>query len=237
MWHLSTVRFPLPVALCFALALVGCATPQEKLARQQKKAARQEAAANTRATEQRRMLAIENGEVNSGRGAEIYMPDKTKVFDPSHATASAAHSYGTSQAHTKDFNTDRNIRLDTYQTRDFYGSKPNQAGQRTYATGEAATKGKYLLTDATKKAGTKTAATKEAWDANKVAPTHALADGSRLYLGPERKKLNQQIDAKELANWRNGGESVIYTDGAIEKVSNVKQLSIDDIRELLNKSK
>ena len=53
----------------------------------------------------------------------------------------------------------------------------------------------------------------------------------------ESKKLSQPADAKELANWRNASESVNYSDGTVERVSTLKQLSIDDIRDLLNKSK
>ena len=183
------------------------------------------------------MLAVENGEVNSTRGAEIFVPDKTKAFDPTKATATAAHGYKTSKAQTKDFYSGQQVRMDTFHTRDFYDAKPNQAAQRQFATKEANTKGNFLLLFARKTAPTKTAETKEAWDANKAAPTRTLADGKRPYLGPESKKLGQPADVKELANWRNGAESVGYTDGTVERVSTLKQLSIDDIRDLLNKSK
>ena len=71
----------------------------------------------------------------------------------------------------------------------------------------------------------------------KEAPTRPLADGRRPYLGRESKKMNQSISAQEMANWRNGGESVGYTDSTVERMSSMKQLSIDDVRELLNKSK
>jgi hypothetical protein len=228
------VRSFLPVAAFAILALAGCATPQQKLARAQQKAERQE---NTRATEHRRMLAVENGEVSSSRGAEIYVPDKTKTFDPNKATAAAAHSYGTGKAQTKDFYSGKQVRMDTFQTRDFYDTKGNQAAQRKFATNEANTTGKFLFLFARKTAPTKTAETKKAWDANKAAPTRTLADGQRPYLGPESKRMSQPVDAKELSNWRNAAESVSYTDTTVERVSTLKQLSIDDIRELLNKSK
>jgi hypothetical protein len=231
------VRFPLSIVALAALALVGCATPMEKQAKLVAKAEKQRVAQNTRANEQRRMLAIENREVNSDRGAQIleYSPDK--AFDPNRVTAAAAHSYGAGKASTKNFYSDRQMRLDTYQARDYYDAKPDQAAQREYATKEAPTKGKFLNLFAKKTASTKTAATKEASDANKGAPTRPLADGRRPYLGPESKKLKQQVSAVEMANWRNGGESVGYTDGTVERMSSMKQLSIDDVRELLNKSK
>jgi hypothetical protein len=239
LWHHCTVRFPLPIAALAALAFVGCATTQQKATRQAAKAEQKRIADNTRANEQRRMTDIENRQVNSARGAQIldYSPDQT--FDVNHATSAAAHGVATTgKAHSKDFYSDRQMRIDAYQTRNFYDSKPNQAAQRNYATGEANTKGKFLNLFAHKKADTRTAATKEAWDANKGAPTRPLTDGRRPYLGPESKKLNRPVDAAELANWRNGGsESVGYTDTTVERVSTMKQLSVDDIRDLLNKSK
>jgi hypothetical protein len=236
-WHLCRVRFPLPVAAFVALALVGCATPQQKAAHAAAKAEKQRVVQNTRASEQRRMLAIENREVNSERGAQIleYSPDKS--FDPTRATAAAAHNYKAGKASTKSFYSDRQVRLDEFQTRNFYDAKKNSAADRKYAAGDANTKGKYLIPNASKAADTKTAASKEAWDANKAAPLRSLSDGHRPYLGPESKKINQPVDAKALANWRNGGESVMYSDGTVEKVSTIKQLSIEDIRDLLNKSK
>ncbi|MEP6670520.1 MAG: hypothetical protein ABJF10_15275 [Chthoniobacter sp.] len=230
------MRFSLPIAALLAIVMAGCATPQEKASRQQAKAERQKLQEDTRAAERKRMLAIENREVNSERGAQILEYNLNAAFDPNKATAAAAHGFNTGKAQTKGFYSDQQVRMDTYQTRDF-GTKTNQAGQRQYATGEANTKGRFLNLFASKTAKTKAAGTKEAWDANKVASSRPLADGKRPYLGPESKKLGQPLDAKELANWRNGGESVVYSDGTVEKMSTIKQLSIDDIRELLNKNK
>lgn len=231
------MRFPLPIAVLAALALVGCATPEQKQAKLIANAEKERVAQNSRASEQRRMLAIENREVNSSRGAQIleYSPDQ--VFDPGRATAAAAHGYKTTKASTKNFYSDKQMRLDTYKARDYYDAKPDLASQRDFATKEASTKGKFLNLFAKKTAATKTAATKEVWDANKGAPTRPLADGRRQYLGPESRKLNTQTSAAELANWRNGGESVGYSDGTVERMGSIKQLSIEDIRELLNKSK
>jgi hypothetical protein len=230
------VRFPLTIAALSILALAGCASPQQKLAKQQAKIEQLQKTENTRLNEQRRMLAVENGEVNSKRGAEVLQYDPNKGFDPNRATAAAAHDYGTGKASAKSFYSDRQLRLDTFQARNF-NAKTNTAAERKYSTADASTKGKYLMSDATKSADTKTAATKEAWDANKTSASRPLADGRRPYLGPESKKLGVAVDPKEMANWRNAGEQVSYTDSTIEKVSTLKQLSIDDIRELLNKSK
>jgi hypothetical protein len=231
------VRFPRLIAVCAAFALVGCASAQQKAAKAVANAEKQQAAENSRSKERRRMEAVENGDVNSARGAEIleYSPDK--AFNPSMATAAAAHGVSTGKAQSKGFYSDRQLRVDTYQSRAFYDSKSNQASQRAFATNEANTKGRFLNLFARKKADTKTASTRAAWDAGKSAATRPLYDGKRPYLGPESKKMGQSIDNAELANWRTGGESVGYGDSTVERVSTMKQLSVDDIRDLLNKSK
>ena len=183
------------------------------------------------------MMAIENRDANSARGAQILEANPDTSFDPNRATATAAHSYSTGKAPTKSFYSDRSVRLDTYQTRNFYDARANKSAQRQFATNDANAKGKYSIPNATKATDTRSVATKEASDATKGAPVRSLSDGRRLYLGPESKKAGQSVDPKDLANWRNAGESVYYSDGTIEKVSTLKQLSIEDIRNLLNKSK
>lgn len=227
---MSGVRFPLLPSVFVALALAGCATPQK----QAEKADIQTKEENTRSLERRRMLAVENGEVNSQRGAAIYLPDPNKAYDPERNTASAVRNYGTKGASTKNFDSDRQLRLDTYNARDFHDAKANSAAQKKYGTRDANTHD-YLLPD--KSPGNKTAATKDSSEANKTSPSRDSSDSRRPYLGPESKKLTQKADPKALANWRSSGETVVESNGAIEKVSNLKPLSIDDIRDLLNKSK
>jgi hypothetical protein len=236
LWHLCGVRFPLPVAAFVILAFAGCATSQPKTSRAQKKLERQMAEENTRFTERRRMSLIENGKVDSLRGAAVVEFDPSQSFDPNANTAAAARSYGTKGATTKDYYTDKHLRIDAYQTRDFYDKKTNSAAERKFATAEANTKGKYGIPNAGKAADTKTAATKESSDANKVAASRDLPDGGRQYLGPEHKKLGTSYSAKDLANWRTG-ESIDYSDGVVNKAGSFKALSIDDIRDLLNKTK
>jgi len=236
MWHKSAVRHLLPYAAIVVLALAGCASPQQKGARMIEKAQRMMQDENTRTTEHLRMQAIENGEVNSQRGAALLYPDYGRAFDPNHYTASAIHSYGTKDASTKGYDAAQQYRVDNYQTHDFYGSKADSAAQKKYATTEANSKGKYLIPNGSKAFDTKTAATKETWDAHKLALTKELADSRRPYLGKESKKMHQTVSAKDLADWRNG-ETVTYSDGEIDKVSTLKPLSIEDVRDLLNKSK
>ena len=231
MWHVSRVfRLP-PLLLLLALAGGGCASSV-------KKEDRLSEMANSRAIEQRRMQKIEGGDVASPRGAEILVADPSKTFDPSRSAVGTLRPYGTGGARTKDFNYAGKVRVDRYDTREFAGSKANAAAQREYATTEAHTRGKYVIPNADKKTGEKTAATKELADGRKVAATRDLRDGKRPYLGPESKKLGTAVDAKSLADWRSAGrESVSYSDSTVERFGNLKQLSIEDVRELLNKNK
>jgi len=191
---------------------------------------------NSRTTEHLRMVAVENGEVNSERGASILYPDYGRGFDPNRYTAAALHSYGTKNESTNEYGASQQYRVDKYATRDFHDAKPDKAAQRKYATSEANSKGKFLVPNGNKAYDTKTAASKESWDAHKPAPSRELADGHRPYLGKESKKVHQAVNPKDLANWRDG-DTVTYSDGEIDKVSTLKPLTIDDIRELLNKSK
>ena len=232
MCHFSRVRFLLPIPLLLALLCAGCAFGKKSA--QQIEA--QEKKANSRVLEQRRVLAIENGEVPSQRGAELLVLDKYKAFDPSRSSV-GGRTYDTSRARVKDFYYEQKARPGAYGTRDFYGSKAAAAADKDFATRNASTQGRYAIPNAGKTAGTKTAPIKEAWDAGKTAATRDLHDGDREYRGPERAKLGQSIDPTKMGDWRNGGESVVHTGNSVEKFSTLKPLTVEDIRELLNKNK
>ena len=182
------------------------------------------------------MLAVEDGRVSSERGASILYPSNDRTFDPNKYTASAVRGYDTKNAPAKGYDAAHQFRVDTYQSKEFYGAKANSAAQRKFATSDADTKGKYLIPNSGKAYGTKTAGTKESWDAHKQNPTRELADGHRPYLGKESQKVHQSVNPKDLANWHDG-QTVTYSEGEIEKVSTLKPLTIDDVRDLLNKSK
>ncbi len=193
---------------------------------------------NSRAIEQRRMRAVDHGDVTSERGAEILVADYTKQFDPSRSGVGAARSFGTGGARTKEFGYDQKVRADRFATKDFADSKANAAAERKYATSEANTRGKFKIPNSDKDVGNKTAETKDLPDGDKVAATKDLRDGDRQFLGQESKKLGRPVDPKDLADWRKGGsESVIYNAGSVDRIGTIKQLSIEDVRELLNKNK
>lgn len=223
------MRFLLPIVLPLTLLAAGCATPQQK-AEKQESARRTE---NSRAVEERRLRMVDGRDVASKRGAEIAVFDPDKVYDPSRSSV-GGRTYDAGKARVKDFYYEQKASPGTYGTRDFYGTKKAWSGEMKFTSRDANTRGEYTTKDAI----TKTAQTKEAWDAGKTAATRDLHDGRREYLGPESKKLRQSIDPATMGDWRNAGrESVVNSGTAVEKYSTLKSLTIEDIRELLNKNK
>lgn len=227
-------HLPLLCIFTAALAVGGCSSPQKKaakLAAQEQKLIQKE---NSRVIESRRMRALDYGDVASERGAEMLVADPSKTFDPSRSGVGTIRPYGTGATRTKEFNYDQKARTGNFLTRAFGGSKSNFATDKKYAAGEAYVKGKYAVSDS--KMGSKTVDTRKVRDGEKVAATSATHDSTRPYLGRETNKLGNSIDPKTLADWRSG-ETVIYNGAAIDRASTFKQMTIGDIRELLNKNK
>ena len=232
MCHFSRVRFLLPIPLLLVLLGAGCASAEKRAARQEAKFLE----GNSRMAEQRRLLAVERGDAGSQRGAEILVIDPHKAYDPSRS-AVGSRTYNAGGARTKEFYFNQKTNPGSYRTRDFYGAKSAAAGEKKFATREANSRGQYEIPNANKAAETKTAPTKEAWDAGKTAETKNLRDGRREFLGRESRKVRQGVDPATMGDWHGGGENVTNAASSVEKFSTLKPLSIDDIRELLNKNK
>ena len=227
-------QFLLPFLLAAAFAVGGCASKATRMAKQEQKILQE----NSRVTEERKMRALNYGDVSSKRGAEVLVWDPNKKFDPSRSGVGTARTFGTGGTRTKPFNYDQKVQSNTFLTRMFSRTKSNSASEKDFATGPANTIPKYTI-PGTKIDAQKTMATKSLPAGDKTASTRDLHDGDRTFLGPERKKLGNAIDPKSLADWRSGGgETVVYgADGSVDKIGNLKKLSIDDVRELLNKNK
>ena len=78
---------------------------------------------------------------------------------------------------------------------------------------------------------------KEAREANDKLATRNLPGGDREYLGRESQKVRRAVDPKVLANSQSAGVSVTSTGGTVEVGGSLRELSINDVREILNKSK
>ena len=236
MCHVSRVRHLFfPPLLAAALAVGGCATPAQKAAKAIAKQEREQNQQNSRAVEERRMRALDYGDAASKRGAEVLVVDPTKTFDPTRSGVGTARTVSTGGARTKEFNFDQKARPGNFLTRAFSASKPNAFAERKFVTSEAGTR-KYNAGEAPD--STKSAATRKLWDGSKVAATRDSSDATKPFLGPESSKLRKAVDPKTMADWRSGGaEAVSYTDHSVERASTFKPLTIDDVRDLLNKNK
>ena len=232
----------MPLSLAAALFCGSCASPLEKAERAEKRE-------NTRVVESRRMKALDYGDANSERGAELLVVDKYKAFNLDSAVTGSTRSYGTGSANVKDFNYTQNVRTKSYAARDFWGAKPSAFTEQRFATRAARTSGTHEIPGVTKKAETRTAATKEAREADLAMQVRTLSDGSRQYLGKEKKKMETPLDPREAAKWQGssgtvteGGEIGAGTGGRkyitpVEQFGQMKEISVQDLRELLNKNK
>lgn len=234
----------LPLSLAAALLCAACSTtsPLEK-------AERTEREENTRVVESRRMRALDYGDVGSERGAEMLVVDKYKAFNLASAVTGSSKSYSTGSANVKDFNYEQKVTTRSYNAGKFWGAKQSAFSDQRYATKSAKTTGNYEIPNATKMAGTKTAATKDARESDLTMAVRTLPDGSRQFLGKENAKIGTPVDPKEAANWRGasamvttGGEVGSTVDGRryvtpVERIGQMKEISIGELRELLNKNK
>lgn len=209
----SGVRFLLPLSL-LTLVCTSCTSAEKRAARTAQKAE----AENSRAVEERRLRAVDGREIASKRGAEIFVADPHKTFDPARSPGLGSRAFSTGNARVKEFNYAQRVDAQGFRTKDFSGSKTAWMGDSKFKTTEARTKGAY----ATKSAEVKTAPTKDAREADKTVETRALPGSDRAYLGPETAKMKQPLDQMNLPRTSN-------------ELTELK--TVEDIRELLNKNK
>lgn len=163
------------------------------------------------------------------------------VFDTRQGAVGNGRSFTAGAAHTKDFQFSQRFAPAKYETTE-YATKKSWFGNFRFGSKPADLRTKSDIPNADtaaalKSAPTKSAATKDAREGTKTMAVRDLPDGDRDYLGPERQKLNNAVDPKTLADWRKSGEVVVDAGTYVERVTGLKQLSVDDVREILNKNK
>lgn len=208
--------------LLFATALLcGCVSASKKEARRAAKEAEQARVENARAVEQRRMLAIERGEVSSHRGAEIAVADPDKTFDVNGTPGFGSRGFQTTGSRVKEYQYAQRASTGTFRTKDFADARSARVAEKKYATNDARTNS-YGGPNAGKAYDTPSAPTREARESGRTAAVRALPGGDRPYLGPEAKKKDLALDPSNLPR----------------EYSEFRELkTIDDVRELLNKNK
>jgi hypothetical protein len=148
--------------------------------------------------------------------------DPNLVFDTRQGALGQGQSFNTRSAQTGSFQFEQKVRPAKYETREF-AAKTSWFSKLKFWAKDARTTGSHEVPNISKVADTKTAAVKEARDARKAAPVRSLPGGDRVYLGPERAKLDRSVDPnKPLPGWTG---------------DKLDTLTLEQIRELLNKNK
>ena len=160
----------------------------------------------------------------------IMQPDTTLEFDLRKSSAIGSRAYAAGSARVKEFHYTQKAEPKTFRTREFHGTKTAWMGDFKFSTKEANSRGKYEIPNAGKSAETKSMRVKQASESDKTMATRALPDGNREYRGSlirprSQDRLTQQgpgAQADRTIGWQGG---------------NLKPMTIDDVRELLNKNK
>ena len=163
----------------------------------------------------------------------IMTPDETKAFDPNTATFGARKYSPKSAPKAKEFQFDQRYTPTAYQVKPYAGEKTSWWSRLNFFSKSANTKGKYEVPNINKPADVKTVPVKTAADATRMASVRDLPDGRRRYLGAESKKLDKAVDPTKQPDWRR----MMSTGRTMEDTGELKELTIGDIRELLNKNK
>lgn len=173
------------------------------------------------------LLAAEKKEKPVGRTLQQRFASPVEqqdlVFDTRQGAVGNGRSFDAGTARTKGFHFNQRFAPAKYETAEFSQTKKSWWGNFKFGTKAANTRTKSEVPNANKEAATKTAETREAHDSTKTAAVRDLPGRDRPYLGPERKNLDRSIDpTKPLPGWAG---------------DRLEVLSLEQIRELLNKNK
>lgn len=146
-------------------------------------------------------------------------PGKLQKQDPSLKTefsgktfSSGGGAFGKPLAGQKEFQFDQKVSPDKFATRSFFGIKNPWFGRKTLATDKASLWSKTDVANADKSFAVDSANTREFYQADKVA-------GERMQEVPTR---STKVEAK--------------AQGMMDSISNQKNLTVEQVRELLNKN-
>lgn len=143
-------------------------------------------------------------------------------FDTRQASFSGGRTFQSKSATSKTFGFMQKFSSKEFRSKEFSGSKSAWMGDFRFSTRKANTSGKYTIPNATRQADTKTMEVADARESGKGMPTRDFSKSHRPYLGREAQKMKNGISP--------GQQAVGWT-------GDLKEMTIDDIRELLNKNK
>src|SRR5687768_1223349 len=200
----------LPV-LAILATLVACAEAQETLrVRVPVRSASEQDISSSRRVEQNRWEWLDRPE------------DQARVFNPNAASFHPSNrSFGAKSAQSKTFYFKQSYSPKEFQAKSFTGTKNAWMGDFKFSTKEANSRGKFQVPNADRAYTVSDAGTKTARESEKAMNVRALPGGDREYLGPESKRIHKAVDPTKPTGW----EGVM------------KPMTIDEVRELLNKNK
>ena len=160
----------------------------------------------------------------------IMKPDETLEFDLRKSSTIGSRSYAAGSVRVKDFYFTQKTEPKSFRTREFHGTKSAWMGDFKFSTKEANSSGKYEIPNVGKAAETRTMRVKEARESGRTMATRELPEANREYRGSlirprSQDRLTKQgpaAQADRTIGWQGG---------------NLQPLTIDDVRDLLNKNK
>jgi hypothetical protein len=153
-------------------------------------------------------------------------PNLEKSFDPTKGSPVSNRSVTARKASSKEFST-RSFSAREFYSRDFHGAKQANLGKDKVETPSAPTKGRNEIPNLDAKTPAKAVAVKPTWDAEKKVDTRTASASGREFLVKGRSQDRLDIEKNQP---RGTSTPIGYT-------GDLKSLTIQDIRELLNKNK
>jgi len=148
--------------------------------------------------------------------------DQNLVFEARQAARGGGQVFRTRDAQAQTFQYEDRVRVSKFETKEAV-VKSSWLSKLKFWTKEAKTTGDHEIPELRRQTELKTAAVKDAREGTKVAAVRDLPDGDRTYLGPERAKLDRSVDPnKPLPGWTG---------------NKLEPLTLEEVRELLNKNK
>lgn len=163
---------------------------------------------------------VQRWDTPAQKAMEAMKPGKKKKNDPSlqadfsdKAFTGGGGEFGKKLSGQKEFQFDQKVSSEKFATRSFLGIKNPWFGRKTVATDKASLWSKTDIANANKKFAVDAAATREFYQTDKKA-------GLRLAEVPTR---STKVEAK--------------AQGMMDTISNQKNLTVEQVRELLNKNR
>lgn len=155
----------------------------------------------------------------------LMRPNMEKPFDTAQAASGGGRSFGAKSARSKSFGFEQKFSAGEFRSKEFSGSKSAWMGNFKFSSKEANTRGKYEVPNAGRQVNTKTMPVVDAREGSKAMPTREFA-GQRPYLkrGPSQDRFDRE-GTTPMDNRPVGWSGTL------------QPMTIDDVRELLNKNK